>query len=198
MKGDLSLWIYETMRIYEKWMILKWKADISWSNLYPGNDHISHFFQVLLSRWFSSFPVWWGGIFPRSLEGIMSSNSHVVTSCHVSWAYKPAIVFKKRVRRFCPCHMATAREAGMRMDSVKKKVLWFGVSCVMCVLTLVWHISHYVRCTWKGPSPSFAHRKRMHSPAKRHGRPGQCGTGWCATGMATAEGGTILDVDPSL
>lgn len=44
----------------------------------------------------------------------------------------------------------------------------------------------------EGASPSFAHRKHMHSPAKSHGRPGQCGTGWCATGMATAEGGTVL------
>ena len=48
-----------------------------------------------------------------------------------------------------------------------------NVSCVMCVLTLVWHISHYVRCTWKGPSPSSAHRKRMHSPALDVG---MCGT----------------------
>ena len=63
-----------------------------------------------------------------------------MSSSHVSWAYKPGIVFTKRVRGFCPCHMA-AREAGMRMDSVKKKccdsVQNRDVSCVMCLLTLV-------------------------------------------------------------
>ena len=34
------------------------KVDISCSNLYPGNDHISHFFQVPLS----DFPAPLGGV----------------------------------------------------------------------------------------------------------------------------------------
>lgn len=87
---------------------------------------------------------WIGAIFTLgtitymdSLEGIMSSQKS-----SVSWVYKPGIVFTTRVRGSCPCHMATAREAGrMRMDSVQQMCCdsvqnCDNVSHVMCVMSL--------------------------------------------------------------
>ena len=200
MKGDLSLWGYEAMRnerFYdsevEGWHFLV--QSLPWErshiSFFPGTFESMIFQLSRLVGWdISSFP---GGYH------VIQQSRHVTSVGPTSLASSSRSAWED----FVPVTWQQPERQGCGWILWKKGVV---IRCNFVIMCHVWcmclHLCDILVTMWdalgRAPSPSFAHRKHMHSPAKRHGRPGQCGTGWCATGMATAEGGTVLDVDPSL